>query len=239
MFAAAANFWRGGAQPTNTSTESYDRNNSAHQTLINNEIKAFQKTWEELRNSDITFASLGLGVYATRLYLLPYLILVPTFLFDVAFIVAVIACLSHAHNQPKMQEFKNQLTKLLDLYHWCEASNDSNITTDSNFLKLLQTIAPHVLNYADIKLTKNIDLKLISIKFADIMAQPPHQIPPELLIDSVRTKNIKKPDNSSWPRLFHAVSAQAKRILYNNSSSGENWSEWAAKQVDLIKRRLG
>ncbi|OGT46100.1 MAG: hypothetical protein A3E83_08700 [Gammaproteobacteria bacterium RIFCSPHIGHO2_12_FULL_41_20] len=232
------NDWFATAKSVDTRNQSYDRSNSAHQDLINAQINLFKQAWKELRNSDISYAGMGLGAYAIRAYLLPYLILVPTFLIDVGFIIAVVGYLNHIHNQPQMQEFKKQLAKLLDLYHWCEKSNDINITTDDAFLKLLRTIAPHVLEYKDIQLTKPIDPTLISMQFAEIMAQAPHRIPPELLIDAVRAQRITKENNSSWFSLFHTSRTQTKRILYNNAEAQEGWKEWAAHQVTSIKHTL-
>ena len=242
MFRGMVSAVLGGWPAGDGKSDIYDRNNPEHQRLIDDEIKLFQQKWETLRNADMTFAGVGLGAFATRVILLPYLILVPTLLVDVAFVVAIAAYLNHMHDQPQMKAFRNQLTRLLDLYRWCESNNDANITTDEHFIKLLQTVAPHVINYEDIRLTKSIDPKIISTKFAEIMAQTPHYIPPELLIDPVRAKAIKKEDHSSWFSLFHSATGQAKRIFYNNnpSPSGgwKEWKDWTDNQISSIRSKL-
>lgn len=211
-------------------TKAYNSADDRHRIFIKDQRELFTQNHNELMRSDGVSAAIGVSVYMVSR-------LIWTNLFcDAAFAIAFLVWLNHSFSPTQNGKYQKKLEKLLDIYRWCQNSNDENITKDQNFLNILEIIAPYV-EYDDIKLIKAIPPQKISLGYAKILYEQYH-IPPELIIDPERAEQIKKSSktsNKSWFSLFQTTCSKSKQIFYGKEKSNEDWHEWVAPAVKLFK----
>lgn len=210
----------------------FNKNNPEHIKLIDEEILSFQQAYNNLFKSDLMWGGACAGLYTVaRQVVLPILFFVPTMVADVAFLLALTSFASHMHNPGLKNIFDEKLNRLLNLYRWCERGVGVNALSDDSFLRILEIVAPFVTDYKQIKPINRIDPAQVSVRFAQIMAQSPHAIPPELLLDEQRAAQVNTQNHRSWLGWLNTTGAQAKRVLYNNDTTHDSWANWTLNQV--------